>query len=143
MNRLTKRKKIGLVGLILLLALGLTHVMVLRVATGPLQHLVERRLSAATGLDIRVDSLQAALLPTPHLLARELRMAYPNGQTTPDLLRIEHIRLGLSLWPLSPHPDVLLTRTFVIDQLSIEHAELHLEKDTPAQIASRASQEGA
>lgn len=107
--------------------LGLAHLVTQRIAMAPLQALIEKRLTEAVGLEITFGRFRAGLLPTPHLDAEKVRIANFSGSKSPDLLRIEHVELGLAFWPL-------FDRIIEIDRLSIEGADLFLETDAEGQF---------
>lgn len=96
------------------------HLAIREASTGPLRGRVEQGLTRALGVDVTLGALDASLWPTPRLEATKVLVASPPGSHSPRLLGVERVELGVALWPL-------LRRTVVIDALSVEGADLHLE----------------
>ncbi len=84
---------------------------------------IEQELSAALGREVRLaGELRFDLLPQPALEATEVIVANPPGRASPDLLRIEGLRLVLALWPL-------LERRLQLVRLHVHGADLRLEAE--------------
>jgi hypothetical protein len=90
---------------------GVAHLAMGKVSTGPLRTLIEKNLTQALGLEVTLDELVAALLPTPHLHAEGVRIANFPGRPSAQLLSIDHLDLGIALWPL-------LERSVAVDELT-------------------------
>lgn len=108
---------------------GAAHYTLGRRSTGPLRERVEKDLTRALGLEVTIDELMVALLPTPHLHAEGVRVANIPGRTSPYLLSIHRVDLEVAFWPL-------FARDVVIDGLTIAGADLHIDSDGQGRIAS-------
>jgi uncharacterized protein involved in outer membrane biogenesis len=126
----TKRIRFLIVVVALVALVGVAHLALRRVATGPLRTRIEKNLTQALGLEVSLDELEIALLPMLHLDAEGMRVAHPPGRATPELLEVDHIYIGVELWPL-------LKRSVVIDALEIQGADLHLERDADGHFAGK------
>jgi hypothetical protein len=84
---------------------------------------LERELSAALGREVRLaGELRFYLFPRPALEATEVVVANAPGAASPELLRIERLRLDPALWPL-------LERRLRLVRLQVDGADLRLEAD--------------
>ncbi len=63
--------------------------------------IVAEKASAALGRPVTLAGpISLSLLPSPHLTARDLRIANISGATTPDMVHIREVDAALSFWPL-------------------------------------------
>jgi hypothetical protein len=82
---------------------------------------IERELSAALDREVRIaGELRIELFPQPALEASEVVVANPTGHATPELLRIERLRLAIAFWPL-------LRRQLELVRIQVAGADLRLE----------------
>jgi len=82
---------------------------------------IERELSAALDREVRITGeLRIDLLPQPALEASDVVVANPPGQASPELLRIERVRLAIAPWPL-------LRRRLELVKIAVDGADLRLE----------------
>lgn len=128
MTSRTRRIRFLIIVTALVAFFGLAHFAVRKISTGPLGTLVEKNLTHVLGLEVTLDELEVALLPTPHLHAEGVRVANLPGRPAPHLLSIERFDLGIQIWPL-------LKRIVVVDTIEIENAELHIETDSKGRFA--------
>jgi uncharacterized protein involved in outer membrane biogenesis len=101
---------------------------------------VKARIAAAvearTGRHLEIAGpLQLALLPTPSISARGVRLANPPGASVPDMLRLRLIEVKLALWPL-------FTGAIEIRGATLVDADLDLER-LPGGTANWTVQGGA
>jgi len=98
-----------------------------RIATGPLRERIEQELSRSLGLAVSVGGLEAGIWPSPRLRAQKVVVANFPDRPSPQLLGIEDIELRLEIWPL-------LKRAIVVDALTVEAVELHLETNRDGRL---------
>jgi uncharacterized protein involved in outer membrane biogenesis len=104
----------GLAGGIELLARG--------IALDMLGNRIEADLEDALGLKVSMSQLRLSLLPRPTLQASGVKIASPKGRSTPHLLEVEELRIGLAPWPLDGN-------TVKVVALDLRGTRLYLESD--------------
>jgi uncharacterized protein involved in outer membrane biogenesis len=129
-SRIFRNRLLLIIALTVAVFLGLARLAVREVSTGPLRASIEKNLTEALGLDVRIDELVVALVPTPHLDARGVRVANLPDREAPHLLRVERLHLGIEFWPL-------LGRQVVVDTIKIEGADFYVETDAQGRFAGR------
>lgn len=121
------RRRLGIIVVALGVIYALAHLAMREFSTDALRSLIERNLSHALGLDVSIDGLMLAMLPTPRLHAEGVRVANFPDRLSPHLLEIDRLEIGIAVWPLTK-------RIVVVDQLTIEDAELHLETNAQGRL---------
>jgi uncharacterized protein involved in outer membrane biogenesis len=124
----SNRLRYPIIAAVIVALVGFAHIAVQKISTGPLRTMIEKNLSHALGLQVSVDRLAVALLPTPHLQAEGVRVMNPPGHATPRMLSIDRVALGIELWPL-------FGRIVVVDEIEIEGADLHLTANAEGRLA--------
>jgi uncharacterized protein involved in outer membrane biogenesis len=122
-----RRRFFVVLAALILLYVG-AHFAAREVSTGPLRALIEKNLTQVLGLEVSLDELVVALLPSPHLRAEGVRVVNLPGRPSPHLLSIDRLELGVALWPL-------FERRVVVDTLEIEGADVHVETDAKGRLA--------
>ncbi len=83
---------------------------------------IAAEVMALTGRALRIDgAIDLAILPTPTITVRELRLANVPGGVAPDMLRVKAAQVRVSLWPL-------LSREIRIKRLVLLEPKLELER---------------
>jgi len=100
------------------------------------------RAEAALGRQVSIEGpLSLSLLPTPHLSAKDVRLANLEGASAPEMAKLAELDLRLKLWPL-------LRGRIEVASLTLVSPEIHLERladgrvnwqfKTPAKVAGAA-----
>jgi uncharacterized protein involved in outer membrane biogenesis len=129
-SRISRNRLLLVITVAVVVFLGLARLAVREISTGPLRASIEKNLIEVLDLEVTIDELVVALLPTPHLAAEGVRVANLPDRATPHLLRIDRLHLGIEFWPL-------LGRQVVIDTIKIEGADFYVETDAQGRFAGR------
>ncbi|MGE5505414.1 MAG: AsmA family protein [Actinomycetota bacterium] len=112
----------------LIVAAAAMAALVLLVAVAPLmidwtaiKGEVRSRIEAATGRKVEIGALRLRLLPTPAATARHVALANLAGAQPAVMATVDSLRLKLQFLPL-------LSGRVVIDELVLDHPEIHLQR---------------